>query len=245
MPVPDGALEAYHRKVRTIDGRILVQDSGDDLHLRLYDVLTGKDVWHQRMPAGSTIGYSEQPHLVAVVTPKGDVTVFDLAARRELLKTHVEPKHLEQLKSTVLFGDSANSYLALVREAPRESDGTTTALFQVELTSVDVNGWVYAFDRATGKRRWFANLPGQAILFDRFADLPIVICASRITRNQPNGMPQVTQRIRVIDKTTGKTLYSRDDVPKMTEPFHTLRVDPRTGIIDLIAEDFRLRHMPK
>jgi outer membrane protein assembly factor BamB/tetratricopeptide (TPR) repeat protein len=249
VPVPDGATEAYAHKVRTVGRCILAAAHGEGVpvRLRLYDMLTGKDVWQREFPEKSVVADSVDPNLLAVVSPKGDAIVIDLAARRELVKMRLHPGALERIKSATLLHDRSSFYLALVRQSemnPEQESATT--LFQGDLSSVPVNGRLYAFARDTGKVRWYHDMVGQTILLDQFDDLPIVLCASTVDKQPTPEKAQTVQRIRSIDKITGKTIFNTpDDAPKLTEPFHTLRVDPWTKVIDLVSEDFRLRHAPK
>jgi hypothetical protein len=249
VPVPDGAVEAYEHKLRTVGGSILASDNadGEPVRLRLYDVLAGKDVWRQEFPAKSVVSASVDPHLVAVLTPTGEATVIDVAARRALAKLRLEPKAVTGLSSATLLRDRTNFYLALVRQAePNTGDESPVSLFQGELSSVALNGRLYAFARDTGKLRWYHDMPGQTILLDRFDELPLVLCAATVRKPGPMEPIQQVQHFRSIDKATGKTIFNTpEDVQKLTEPFHTLRVDPWTGAIDLISEDLQLRHAPK
>ena len=246
VPVPEGAVEAYQHKLRTVGGCILASDNGDGepVQLRLYDVLTGKDVWRQEFPVQSIVAESVDAELLAVVTQKGEGTVIDLAARREVAKLWLDRRHLKRVKFATLLRDRTSFYLALQGDMGPDTDNVPHSLFQGELSSVPVNGRLYAFTRNTGKVRWHLDMPGQTILLDRFEELPLVLCAASFRKDK--GMPNAPlfQHIRSIDKLTGKTRINREDV-KLTEPFHTLRVDPRTGIIDLISDDLRWRHKPE
>jgi hypothetical protein len=248
VPVPAQELAAacYPKRVRTVGRCVLHAENGDGtaLRLSLYDVLAGEDVWHQEFAANAVVAASVDPGLVAVLEPAGGATVIDLVARRELAKLRLDPKYLQGLRSATLLRDRANFYLALCGEQKPDADDAPQSLFQGELTSVRVNGELYAFNRETGKVRWHLRMYGQTILVDRFDELPLVLCASMFRKPVPSSSDASAsnaQQIRSIDKMTGKTRINREDV-RLSEPFHTLRVDPLRGTIDLISDDVRVRH---
>jgi outer membrane protein assembly factor BamB len=252
VPVPDGAMAAFEHRIGIHDGRLLTSDAGPngEVHLRLYDVLAGKDLWTGLYPARSIVTQSTMAELTAVVMPTGEIAIIDLAARKELVRTRVEAAALEKLQSATVLADRQHCYLALVREQqPDDKEVATGSLFQGELTSVPVNGRLYAFDRVTGKTRWYQHLPNQTILVDRFDDLPLILCAAQVQRTPGSAMnptPQPVQQIQQIhsiDKATGKTRFKRE-APFANGGFHTLRVDPYQGVIDLLANSSRWRHEP-
>jgi outer membrane protein assembly factor BamB len=249
VPAQESAVAHYPRKLRTVGGCLLVAQEGDTtpLELFLYDVLAGKEVWHRQFPAKSVVAESVDPDLVAVLAPGGDAWVIDLSARRELAKLRLDPKYLHGLRSATLLNDRANFYVALRGEQKPDADEAPVSLFQGELGSVVVNGELYAFGRETGKVRWHLRMYGQTILLDRFDELPLVLCASRFRKpvpSSPDANVSFAQQIRSIDKVTGKTRLNLEGA-LTSDPFHTLRVDPLRGTIDMISDELRVRHQPE
>jgi hypothetical protein len=113
------------------------------------------------------------------------------------------------------------------------------------LATVPVNGMLYAFDRQSGALNWFTWLPAEMVLLEQFEELPILLCSAFSTRVNPtdgNNNLQVAAT-RSLDKRTGKLLHNRE-VWQNVDPFHTLRIDPDSGAIDLIGITQKLRHIP-
>src|SRR5205823_3241945 len=140
--------------------RLLLSETGErnEVVLRLYDVLTGKDLWKQSFAPGSTRLRSEDEGLAGVVEPDGTVRVVNLDTAREVLKSKMDPKHLEKVQSVHLLADPWNIYVAC--NGPVDPNlmpwggVQTNLLVGSGLRGLPVNGQVYAFGRATGKLRW-------------------------------------------------------------------------------------------
>jgi outer membrane protein assembly factor BamB/tetratricopeptide (TPR) repeat protein len=244
VPIPDG-VEACAHKVRSLGRTLLVSEKGsaDEVRLRLYDVHTGKDLWQQTFPARSLVLDSPAPELLAVVAPDGAVTVVDLKERRELQKLNVEPKHLEKVQRGTLLRDRTQVYIAF--QGPGDGAGNTLDGPNpnvMGLPVVPVNGMLYAFDRQTGELRWHSRVPAQMIVLERFDDLPVLLFTAQVTRTFPPGLNMAVMTLRSIDKHTGKVRFNRE-YTNLFDSFHTLRVDARTGAIDLIGTTIKLRHV--
>jgi outer membrane protein assembly factor BamB/tetratricopeptide (TPR) repeat protein len=244
VPIPDGVAACTH-KIRSLGRTLLVSEKGsaEEVRLRLYDTHTGKDLWEQTFPARSLVLDSPAPELLAVVAPDGAVTVVDLKERREVLKLNVEPKHLEKVQKGTLLRDRTQIYLAF--QGPNDGAANTVGDFNpnvVNLPVVPVNGMLYAFDRATGELRWHSRVAAQMIVLERFEDLPVLLFTAQVMRTLPPGLNLPVMTLRSIDKHTGKVRFNREYTNVM-DGFHTLRVDARTGAIDLIGSSIRLRHV--
>ncbi len=79
---------------------------------------------------------------------------------------------------------------------------------------IKVDGKVYAFERASGKVRWYADVPHQILLIDQFRESPILVFTARY--NKPlnvggfnRGIQQVVSTM-TIEKRTGKRLFDRE-----------------------------------
>jgi outer membrane protein assembly factor BamB len=247
VAIPDAG-DAYAQNVRTLGRHILVREVGarEELSLRLYDVFTGKDVWRKTLPKESLLLDSTLPELAATVTPRGEVSVFDIHTGKELRKLAIKPAHMDKVKGGTLLGDDANYYVALT--GPIEAQGQRVIQNGAQnsygdLHFVPVNGMVYAFDRDGGAVKWSNRVVNQQLLVTRFAELPVLLFATDQMREiglLGSGQQSSFLVVRSIDKPTGKRLFSKE-VPN-SGIYHTLWVDPRSGIVDLISDSGRLRH---
>jgi hypothetical protein len=249
VPIPD-ASAAYAKRVRILGRKVLVGDEGPsgEVSLRLYDVLSGKDDWVRTFPTDSVVLKSPSAELLGVAAPDGAVTVVDLATGREGPRLTLESAHWRGARVTggSLFRDAEQIYVGLLGQG----DGSMSLMdgpnpyFRCGLPSIPVNGMLYAFDRATGKRRWYSQAPGLTVLLERFDELPVLICAAASTRQtEIPGNAEGVVALRSFDKRTGKILFHRE-FRTFGEAFHTLRLDPRAGTVDLVGGTLVLRHQP-
>ena len=247
VPIPDAA-DVYAQKARTIGRHILVNETGanDELTLRLYDVHTGKDVWRKTLPADSLLLDSTIPDLAATVTPKGAVSVFELLTGKEVKKLAINPRHMESVTKATLLRDTANYYVALVGPNDPKSRvlDTGTVNSMGDLRFIPINGMFYVFDRETGEVKTANRVMNQMLLLNRFEELPVVLFTTMQVREVgPMGSGQQFAFISALsmDKQTGKRLMHMEQ-QNNGEWFHTLWVDPRNGLIDLISDTYRVRH---
>jgi hypothetical protein len=245
VSIPD-CLDCYKHKVGNL-GRCLLssrQNAKQEVEFRFYDVHTGKDLWQKTFPANSVFIGSPTPELFAVAAPNGTVTVVDLNACKELLRLAVEPKHLDKLVRGMLLRDRTQFYLAL--QGPPEGNvaGDPYASLNAPVKTTEVNGMIYAFDRATGDLHWHSRALAQMLVLDHFEESPVLLMTAvqqRQLPGVPGGNPSQASCTRSIDKRTGKVLY-RKEIINNPDPYYGLEMNVRTGAIDLISTTTRLRH---
>jgi outer membrane protein assembly factor BamB len=241
--VPDFAA-ALVGKMRALGQHLLVKGGeGGGLTLRLYDIRSGKDVWRLEGPANALVLNSHVPYLAGKVDPDGKVTVVDLRSRREVLRSALDPAHLKDVEEVHLLADGKRIYLACRRptDAKAHLSGDPVGGAQ-GMTSVGVNGWVYAFDRANGESLWWNEVKNQALLLEQFEELPIVLFVAALNRETtPGNPPTVSMSVQSIDKGTGKRLLVKE-FGGVNTLFHALQVDPRAHTIDLVSSVLRVRH---
>ncbi len=250
VSVPDFAA-LYAKKVRVFGRRLLLSETDDReaVTLRLYDVRDGKDVWRRAFPAKTVVLESEVPELAGALTPGGDVVVFDVASNADVLKAVVGAKEADKVIHVYLLRDAERLYLAL--NGPPEDNaklaGEPWQNVMGGLRRLPVNGTVYAFDRATGELRWSSRVPHQHLLPEQFEALPVLLftCGQNRQVNVAGG--QVTSHLlfRSLDKQTGKILLNKETINNGSlGPFHSLRADPRTGVVELLSYGVSVRHTP-
>jgi hypothetical protein len=244
-------VEAFRHKTRILGRNLLVQETDPEnrVALHLYDVHTGQDLWKQTYPAKSTVLKTEDPLLTGVVDPTGTVTVVDLRARKEVAKLSVNPEYLVKLEDASLLRDSDQYLLALNQPIDPQNApfGPPVANVTWGMRSMRVNGWLYCFDRVTGKAKWWYEEKNQMLVLDQFENLPIVLMTSRL--NQPNvggggirvgGANQVVL-IRVREKGTGKLVLDESQPPGNNQPFHALYMNPKDRSIELVSVTHKIK----
>jgi outer membrane protein assembly factor BamB len=240
----------YAKRVRMFGRNILASapDAKNQLTLRLYDVAAGKDLWSQSYPAGSLALNAPEGDYAGAVEPNGLVRVTDLRTGKEVLKARMSAEHLAGVQQLQLLADADNFYVACVKP----TDGNVTAFGGVRsnlmpgtgLRALPVNGEVYAFAQGTGKLRWYASMPDQMLVLDRFDELPVVLFTATYQKWIINGAARHVQQVTTahsIEKRTGKRLYGNDQLPNGMQ-FHTLHVDARSGTIDFTGYQLKITH---
>jgi outer membrane protein assembly factor BamB len=243
-----GFADAYRNRLRVHGRHILLSDADaqDRVRLRLYDVRAGKGVWEALYPSKSLVLQSAASGLAGAVAPDGTAQIVDAESGKELLKAKMKPEHLVKVDKVRLLADRDSFYVACVK--PTDTNiaafgGVRSNLMPgTGLRAVPVNGELYAFTRFTGKPRWFASMPDQMVVLDRFEELPALLFTATYQKWVIDGaarhVQQVTEAV-ALDKRTGKRLYNGMNLPQGMQ-FHTLRVDVGKGRIDFTGYQRRV-----
>jgi hypothetical protein len=238
----------YKDRIRLVGRNLLVAaDEKDGKTLRLFDPLTGKDVWRQTYPAKSVVLQAEDCDLAGVVEPDGQVRVVDLTTRKDLLpdgwlgSCKMDPKHLNKDGSVHLLYDGKMIYLACDGPPPAQTVVLTNLMPGTGLRALNVNGEVYGFRLDTGKS-WHASLPNSQLVLDQFQDMPMLLfTAQNIKMANPFGGVQAqSTTLQVFEKRTGKILYPPTEGNYAGGSFHALEVDGRNGRIEFLGQNAKL-----
>jgi outer membrane protein assembly factor BamB/tetratricopeptide (TPR) repeat protein len=255
VKAPDFA-PLFGKKLRTVGGALLLSEPGDGgtVALRLYDILTGQDLWKQTFAARSLVLQSEDPNLAGAVEPDGKVHVIDLRTRKEVLnsKLYDGAAHLNNAQTAHLVADSGQFYVVLNRaqdpNLARFGGLQSNLMVGTGMRCIPVNGYVEAFRRANGEVNWNAPVVNQMMVLDQFEDLPIVLFTARHSRwqnMQGRGMMvQQVVNLQSIEKRTGKALdATRTEIPN-GQFFYALRADARGHKIEFISPNFKATYEP-
>jgi outer membrane protein assembly factor BamB len=257
--VPDfAALVTGKARVAVLDRLVLLNEGGGSKPrvLRLYDPLTGKDVWKREYPAHSVLIKTLSPRTTGCLSPDGKFEVIESRTGKALFRGGVgeqDPVHKfdparvkAHLKDAagnmvvthpLLLADAERFYLFLNRDA-------STAVHQqygLTIRQQSVNGVAYGFDRATGKRLWFTDheFDNQMLLLERFEDLPVIV-ASAQGSDPKTRMPN--SQVVILDKQLGKVKYYHRG--GQAGYFVSVNTDTKTGVTEFWRYDMRLRIVP-
>ncbi len=242
LRVPDSTKLFAELKKSAPAGRyvLMLLDKGDKKSVRLYDILTGRDDWKKEIESDAVILQCEDPNFTGYVSSNGDINVFRVKDGKNVFSGTVDEKkraeHMDKVDSAVLLIDRERFFFMLNRPIESNDNYYNPALTPV-IRGLRVNGCMYCFDRNTQKRLWFTDeqLENQQIILDQFRDLPVVLGA-----NVYNGVIDRNEvSVMAIDKRTGCCLYRN----KLTANahFNALNADPRTGVVELIRADMRIK----
>jgi hypothetical protein len=246
--VPGGDVRAcFTNPVQNTGRAVLLNDQADMAKgpiLRLVEWRTGRDLWKREYPEGSVVlDTPNAPGLLGVLTPDNVVQVIDLNAARELVRLKLDPAPEQRPQTGVLLADAEQFYVGLCAEG---RSGVGAHFTGALATSAPLNGPLYAFPRAGGPRRWAMQLPNQEVLVSRFDESPVVVCSAlaqesrEVVRGRKREAVVVNRSdTLLIDKRSGKLVAQREKEPG--DSFHTLRLSPATGEVELIASGRKLR----
>lgn len=210
VPVPDTSEMLADLRAGTAQPlglRVLRVDETDGKRvLRLGNLLTGKYLWERPLAKGELVVRAETPRQTGVLGPDGALEVWDTLSRAPVFKARLDAnklaEHLAKVNEVLLLSDRDRHFVALNR--PNEPRQTAGNGFSAPYRTVRLNGPVYCFDRASGRRLWFTDdqLENQTLVTEQFADLPVLIAAAQTMRNfNPEaGGP----RYVVLEKDTGR-----------------------------------------
>jgi outer membrane protein assembly factor BamB len=245
VEVPDFTA-TFDRRLAVLGSHLLTADEpkGKEQTLRLIHVATGKELW-KRVFVGKPITVrSEVRDLGGALEPNGQLTVVDLATGKEVLRTVLDPRHVEKAQGVTLLQDRDNYYVAI--NGPLDPNiqnwggGIMPNLMpNFGYRMAPVNGEVYAFDRRTEKYKWRAHIPNQMLILNEVGDLPVLLFTSRYTTNNGGRFTQDVA-VRVLAKQNGKLVYDEKLDPN-SQQFHALNVDPEAGVIELVAWNLKVR----
>jgi hypothetical protein len=138
-----------------------------------------------------------------------------------------------------LLHDSERFYLVLNSNKARR--GATYYYGYMPLRVTTINGPIYAFERASGKRLWYTEklFEGQSLITERFAETPALISA---TQTVEEGTNIAQYRVIVVDKQNGKIRYLQG--LQQNGVFFALTQDPSDGSTRLVRGDLSIRIQP-
>jgi len=244
----------YEQRTRVMGRHILATnvDLKNVLTMRVYDVLEGKDVWRKEFPQGSIVMQSEDPRLVGVVEPAGVIRVLDVQTQKEVLLTKLaDPKHANNPRSVHLLSDPDYLFVAFNGQLDNtkiNGEFNPNLVASAGLRSVPVNGWVYAFNRKTGKTLWHNEVDHQHLVISQFEDLPLLFFTASFQQwlGPPGGNRSIqnTTAARAIAKHNGKLWYLLEGTGTSTAlygmNFHDLKMDHRTGKVEMTGYQLRV-----
>jgi hypothetical protein len=251
VKVPDFATLYAKPTTRLIGHNLLLQETlpTGGVSVRHYEVRTGKDLWAETFPAGSFVTRTEDPYLVPVLNPgDGKLRVFDLKTKQELLSAAVNPADLVAAHGVTVLSDGTYFVLAVNGPPDPQSGGMQSAMLpNIGIHSVPLNGMLYCFEPATGKKR-YSRIENQMIIVDYFQDLPIIMMASHHNKRIGNTNLNVVA-VKTIEKATWKLKFDKDSdnsdnkasLPQ-GQTFHSLVVDARAGRVELIGPQVKIIH---
>jgi outer membrane protein assembly factor BamB len=265
--VPDFS-NFYQARIRTYGRQILAgQHAPGNFTVRLYDILTGKDVWSKAFAPGSTVLHTEDTNIAGVIEPNGLLTVLEAATGKVLVAStlvqfRITQADIKGLRDPLLLQDGERFYVALNRpiDSNKISSGNILHNFNNGTRCLTVNGWFLAVQRNDGKKKvdgrdmtwkkgdlaWHSYMPvqNQMIVLEQFADSPIILFTARHMESTPNGGNRLMSQTQSLQKSNGKMRY--ESAPSQFfngQPmFSSLQLDLKSRTINLIGLSISVQH---
>jgi outer membrane protein assembly factor BamB len=263
---PNYAMQ-FQKRIQVSGHTILMSETGaasGAVTLKVYDILKGKDVWSQEYPAKSVVLQPVDATLGGVITPEGQVHVIDIASQKEVLKTSkgfdlddpktgIDPSALKDVQNVSVLQDGLNVYLACngpIDPNVQRFGGVQPNLWPgLGLRALPVNGKFFAYERGTGKFRYYLNAPNQMLVLEQFEDMPMLLFTSFYTAllPAPGGAFRGVSRVGTLiaaDKRTAKSIIPSIPSPEKNgqdlQQFHTLQVDDHDRKIEFINQNLKI-----
>jgi outer membrane protein assembly factor BamB len=243
-----GPLMAAAKSYQIHGRHLLLQETvGEKQVLRLLDIANGKDVWKREYDAKAVPVRSTNDEWTGFVKSNGDVEILATMTGKPIAEFKLDPKygaaHLKDCVEAQLLSDSDRFYLVLGRQPQGAAVANRRNLmYNFTLKSMLINGPMYAFDRGTGRRLWYVDdiLDNQWLILERFADLPVIICAAPTQDKNGN---QFYYKAVVIEKEQGAVRFNKG-LPNNGNYFQSMTVDWKNGEVNLNRYDVRLKISP-
>ncbi|MCS7269536.1 MAG: PQQ-binding-like beta-propeller repeat protein, partial [Gemmataceae bacterium] len=249
---PDlGATLAGARSSTIVGTHALLTEGGGErpLVLRRLDLTSGKELWRSEHPAqGLPIRSLTADWTGVLDTTSGEATLIDALTGQVRARLRIDAEnldsHVKACTQVHLLTDPLRYYLILDQNPNKPApNGRRRANLGggQSLNLLNINGPIYAFDRANGQRLWYHGegiLEQHQLVIDRFEELPVLIAAAPCNNRQGTIVYQTT----IIEKDRGRLLFDR------TLPwqgfFQKLDVNLKTGEIVVGTYNQRLRLIP-
>jgi outer membrane protein assembly factor BamB len=181
--------------------------------LSAIDVSSGEVLWRHDFSAGAKVDV-DQGRFVAVIEVEGRAVIVDAEDGRAIVD---QPLERQTALHEVHVSASADGFVLIVHRRNRSRTDRVVRPF-TPLDSSVVSGQVYSFGRDGGPMRWSrpADIFEQAMLPAQPPDLPFIAFAGML---QTRGTS-----VLALDKATGRTLFSGDDLPAATPGMCVARV---------------------
>lgn len=177
--------------------------------LRLYDPLTGRDIWKKTFSAGSTVLESIDPEFTSAIQPDGKFEVLAVKSGKLVFSGSIDaanvPAHTKDLQKPVLLVDRERFYLVL--NTNKSANAQRNYYNMQYIKYLPVTGAIYCYDRTSKQRLWFTDklFVGQQLVVDRFDELPALVAST--SAQADDGTNQWVHRMIIADKANGRLRY--------------------------------------
>jgi outer membrane protein assembly factor BamB len=249
VDIPDFAY-FYRNQQRIIDGRQILsaEANGRLMTMRLYDVVSGKDVWKRTFNNDPAALHTEEAGQCGVIEREtGKLILVDSFTGKDIVTANLKQfriteEDLKELHQPLLLDDGQRYYVALNTRPsnPKILNNSLANNFSSGTRCLPVNGWICCLDRK-GEFLWHGHdrFQYQMIVVEQFKMLPMLLFSSRYTEQIQNGPAsnlQYIARSGCIAKADGKSIWWAPDAASTNSAqFYAFTIDPRTKSVNMIG----------
>ena len=204
VPLPDQRWTTFGRRLLITRGL----NDGSQL-LVMLDPLSKREIWSMNVASGMK-GAVVDGESIAVMQPDGKFSLVSLTDGTKQIEEQLEPDRNLQ---NIYYMRSADCDILITNHPPALLKTGAAYVQYPDISRPEINGSLYAFDRAHGKRMWPApvRVAGQCLAVDVPSELPVLVF-TRTLMPTNNGSRAGSPRgvILCIDKRNGRLIYEDD-----------------------------------
>lgn len=226
------AVGVYGRNLLSIkvNSRSFLGLTSSDCRWRLIDPLTGRSVWERKYGNGNSFTVLERGE-IAVLTRDGSLELIDPVSG-EVAEYAGLDRGDRSARQIYVVADRDTLFVAA------NGSGRHNYYGYGSLTSLSVNGNLYAFDRSSKRLLWKQKVTNHQLVQDEFDNSPVLTFMTRsYTRIGQTGY--MTMRLLAIDKRTGKKLVERE--APSNQYYSSMTVNLTDRVVEFRGYNERLR----
>ncbi|MCE9528624.1 MAG: PQQ-binding-like beta-propeller repeat protein [Planctomycetales bacterium] len=206
-------VDTQDRRWVTCGRNVLAWEAGAGriVQLRLYDATNqGAGLWSKKVEQ-PTKGFIIDGEELALLEPSGKFTVVSLKSGAVLVETAVDPE--PALQGIAVVASRRQYLLTINQPVTGEVNGVTPfPLNNGNAVGTQVNGKVYALDRATGAAQWQtpAFVSQHALPPDQPTESPVLVFARRKSVSRGGGTTSNVSSLLCLDRRDGSVVYEED-----------------------------------
>ena len=209
-----------------------------NLVVRAYDPIREAERWKVEFPSNTYFSLLEYDHLAGLELSR-KFHLLDLRTGERRTFDALPESALRYRAEMHVLGDSDHIYL-IVNQSRRRSHFYSSN----GLSTLNVNGTVYAFDRQTGRKLWEQKVQNQQLIREQLAHSPVLVFSSRKYERQQNVTTWATTLL-LLDKRTGRQLIDTSLSSQYSGGFQSFKLDLAERTVELISYNQRIRLVAK
>ena len=191
------------------------------------DVLAGKVIWRKRYSESAIIAECDGAQVAVIEPVKGRLQMMSLEDGKSIIDSPIEAdENIEYF-----FVRNTNDKCVVMTHSVTNRNEKISSVTSLNSYNPQLNGYVYGFDRKTGKRIWTTYVDNQAVELNQPGGLPVMIFAGRrMVAGEQRSVYKLA--ITILDIRNGRIILAQSR-PESSSPYH-VSVEPDTQQISVL-----------